>query len=58
MSPLQVVTSLVVITLFVPCIASLMILFKERGAREATMVWAGSWMVAFLVGGIFSQLMI
>jgi ferrous iron transport protein B len=58
MSPLQVVTALVVITLFVPCIASLMILFKERGTREALLVWGGSWVVAFLVGGLFSQIMI
>lgn len=58
MSPLQVVTALVVITLFVPCIASLMILFKERGWREATLVWGGSWVMAFVVGGVFSQLMI
>jgi ferrous iron transport protein B len=58
MDPLQVVTSLVVITLFVPCIASLMILFKERGVKEAMLVWGSSWVVAFLVGGVFSQLMI
>lgn len=58
MSPMQVVTSLIVITLFVPCIASLMILFKERGSREAMLVWVGSWAVAFLVGGIFSQVLI
>lgn len=58
MSPLQVVTALVVITLFVPCIASLMILFKERGCREATLVWLGSWVMAFVVGGVFSQMMI
>lgn len=56
MSPLQVVISLIVITLFVPCIASLMILFKERGSREAMTIWGGSWVVAFLVGGIISQL--
>jgi ferrous iron transport protein B len=58
LSPLQTVTSLIVITLFVPCIASLMILFKERGPREAVLIWGGSWGVAFLVGGIFSQLFI
>lgn len=55
MNPMQVVTSLIVITLFVPCIASLMILFKERGTREAMLVWGGSWCAAILVGGIFSQ---
>lgn len=58
MSPMQVVTSLIVITLFVPCIASLMILFKERGPKEAFIVWGGSWVTAFAVGGIFSQIMI
>ncbi len=55
MSPLQVVVSLIVITLFVPCITSLMILFKERGSREAMLIWGGSWVVAFSVGGIVSQ---
>ncbi len=58
MTPPQVVVSLIVITLFVPCIASLMILFKERGAREALMIWVGSWLVAFLVGGVVSQFLI
>jgi ferrous iron transport protein B len=57
MSPMQIVVSLVVITLFVPCIASLMILFKERGSREAMLIWGGSWVTAFLVGGIISQIM-
>lgn len=57
MNPVQVVTSLIVITLFVPCIASLMILFKERGSREALLVWGGSWVVAFFVGGVFSQML-
>ena len=57
MSPIQVVTALIVITLFVPCIASLMILFKERGIKQGMAVWGGSWVTAFLVGGIFSQLL-
>ena len=58
LSAYQVVVALVVITLFVPCIASLMILFKERGSREAALVWTGSWGVALLVGGTFSQIFI
>jgi ferrous iron transport protein B len=56
LSSLQVVVSLVVITLFVPCIASLMVLFKERGLKEATAIWGGSWAAAFLTGGILAQL--
>ncbi len=57
MSPVQVVVSLIVITLFVPCIASLMILFKERGSREALLIWGGSWVTAFFVGGVVAQLL-
>ncbi|MDX2127615.1 MAG: ferrous iron transporter B [Chloroherpetonaceae bacterium] len=51
LSPAQIVVSLTVITLFVPCIASLMVLIKERGMREAFTIWFGSWFFAFAVGG-------
>ncbi|MEW6428872.1 MAG: ferrous iron transport protein B [Thermodesulfobacteriota bacterium] len=57
MSPVQTVTSLIVITLFVPCIASLMILFKERGIGQGMLVWSGSWVAAFLVGGVFAHIL-
>jgi len=55
LSSVQVVVSLVVITLFVPCIASLMVLFKERGLKEASAIWIGSWATAFFVGGVLAQ---
>jgi|LGVD01.1.fsa_nt_gb hypothetical protein len=58
LSPWQVIVSLVVITLFVPCIASLMILFKERGFKEATTVWLGAWVLAFSVGGLLAQIVL
>ena len=58
LSSLQVLVSLVTITLFVPCIASIMMLFKERGWREALVVWTGCLAMAFLVGGAISQLLI
>lgn len=54
----QIVVALVTITLFVPCIASLMVMLKERGAKEAMIVWFGTWVGAFLVGGILSQILI
>ncbi len=56
LTPIQTVASLITITLFVPCIASIMILFKERPKIEAAMIWAGSWIVAFLVGGLVINL--
>jgi ferrous iron transport protein B len=54
----QTVVALVTITLFVPCIASLMVMLKERGWRESLLVWAGTWIGAFLVGGILSRIIL
>ncbi len=54
----QVVVALVTITLFTPCIASLMVMLKERGLKEASIVWMGTWVMAFLVGGILSQILL
>jgi ferrous iron transport protein B len=54
LSEAQTVVALVVITLFVPCIASIMVLFKERKPLDAALIWLGSFTSAFLVGGIVS----
>jgi len=53
----QVLVCLVVITLFVPCIASVIVMFKERGWKEASTIWIGSWIMAFIVGGILSSIL-
>jgi ferrous iron transport protein B len=58
LTPNQIVVALVAITLFTPCIASLMVMLKERGLKEATIVWVGTWVVAFLVAGLLSQMLI
>ncbi|MHB0868044.1 MAG: ferrous iron transport protein B [Chloroflexota bacterium] len=58
LTALQTVVALVTITLFVPCIASVMMLFKERGWREAAVVWSGCLVTAFAVGGVLSQILI
>jgi ferrous iron transport protein B len=52
MTPIQTMVSLIVMTLFVPCIAAIMVIFKERGYKDALLIWLGSFVVAFLVGGI------
>ena len=54
----QIIVSLVTITLFVPCIASLMVMMKERGWKEASIVWFATWIGAFTVGGILSWILI
>lgn len=58
LSPHQVVVALVTITLFVPCIASLMVMVKERGMKQALIIWGGTWVLAFGIGGCVSQLLI
>ena len=55
LTPVQIITALITITIFVPCIASILIIFKERSRKEAVLIWGSSWAVAFLVGGIVSQ---
>lgn len=54
MTQVQTLVSLVVMTLFVPCIAAIMVIFKERGYKDALLIWLGSFVVAFLTGGIIA----
>lgn len=58
LSPMQVTVALITITLFVPCIASLMVMMKERGLRIGFLIWLGTWFAAFAVGGLVSQIVI
>jgi ferrous iron transport protein B len=58
LSPEQTTVALIIITLFVPCIAAMMIMIKERSIKEALFVWFGSWITAFGVGGIVAQILI
>lgn len=50
----QMLVALVTITLFVPCVASIIMIFKERSRLEATAIWLGSFAVAFLAGGLLA----
>ncbi len=58
MSSAQVVVSMITITLFVPCIASVLVMFKERNWKEAAVLWVSSFAIAFLVGGVVAQFII
>ncbi|MDR1228694.1 MAG: ferrous iron transport protein B [Azoarcus sp.] len=52
---IQVVVGMVTITLFVPCIASVMIIIKEQGMRTAALMLALIMPTAFLVGGLLNH---
>lgn len=57
LSVYQTVAALVTITLFVPCIASFLVMIKERGLKKGLIIWAGTWFFAFTIGGIVSQIL-
>ncbi|MCB2206505.1 ferrous iron transporter B [bacterium] len=58
LSAFQIVAALITITLFVPCVASLMVMLKERGLREGMLIWVGSLVLALFIGGVVSQVLI
>jgi len=58
LTSLQVVVALVTITMFVPCIASALVIFKERGQRQAVSIWLSVLVMAFFIGGLISQILI
>jgi len=58
LNPSQVLVALIAITLFVPCIAAVMVIFKERTWKEALMIWLGSFAISFLTAGIVAQIIV
>jgi ferrous iron transport protein B len=55
LSMVQAVVGMVTITLFVPCIASLMMIVKEQGMKVAALMLAMIIPTAFLVGGLLNH---
>jgi ferrous iron transport protein B len=55
LTPAQTVVAMVTITLFVPCIASVLVIFKERNWKESVILWVSSFATAFLVGGVIAR---
>jgi len=51
LNPVQVVVSMVTITLFIPCIANFFIMIKERGIKTALLMTAFIVPFAMIVGG-------
>jgi ferrous iron transport protein B len=53
----QLLVAMITITLFVPCIASVMVILKERGWRFLVGLLAGSVGLAFLLGGVAARVL-
>ena len=54
----QIVISLVIITLYVPCIANFFVMIKERGLRAALAIVGVILVIATAVGGGLNQLLL
>jgi ferrous iron transport protein B len=56
MSPLQIFVFALVVAIYVPCIATVAVLAKELGWKDAIAISAGTFLLAVLVGGLFFHL--
>lgn len=57
MLPIQDFVVMLTLTLTVPCIASTMVILKERGWRQGLFLWCIIYALAFLIGGIMVRLL-
>ncbi len=57
LSPSQIVVGMVTITLFIPCVASVMMIARERGVRTALGMFVLIFPLALLVGGLVHRLL-
>ncbi|GAB4279429.1 MAG: ferrous iron transport protein B [Coriobacteriia bacterium] len=57
LTPAQLLVGMVTITLFVPCIASVMVILKERGWRYLVGLLVLSVSLAFAFGGVLARLL-
>lgn len=58
LSPEQGLVGLVTLTLFVPCIASMLVIVKEQGLKTAVIMLTLITPLAFLIGGLLHRLLL
>ena len=58
LTPIQVVVSMVTVTLFIPCVASVLVIAKEHSNRVAAGMVAFVFPLAFVVGGVLYRLLL
>jgi len=56
MSPLQIFVFALVVAIYVPCIATIAVLARELGWKDAATISVGTFLLAVLVGGLFFHL--
>lgn len=55
LSSLQILVASIVVTLFVPCIAAIIVIFKERGIKETVLLWISTFAISIIVGAILTR---
>jgi ferrous iron transport protein B len=58
LNPVQVVVAMTTVTLFVPCIASVLMIAKERTWQTASGIVIIIFPLAFLVGGLLNRILL
>lgn len=58
LTPIQIVVAMVTITLFIPCIASVMMIAKERGWKTAVGMFIIIMPLAVVVGGLLNRFLL
>lgn len=58
MSAAQLVTACVVLTLFVPCIATVAVMIKEKDFKTALAIWLSSWILALGLGAVLARILV
>ena len=54
----EITVCLIILTLFVPCFASVILLFKQQKPAEAIAIWLGSFILSMLAGKLASLLLL
>ena len=57
MSPVQIVVSLIVLTLFIPCVANFFMIVREQGTKKALIILGFITPFAIAVGGIVNVIL-
>lgn len=58
MTPLQIFTFSLVTAIYIPCLATIVVLWKEFGIKKALIVSVASIALAFLIGGITTRILL
>ena len=58
LSSSQLITVCVVLTLFVPCIATVAVMVKEKNLKTAAAIWLSSWALALGIGAVLARVLL